>query len=254
MDEGHPVTVLGDGTNVLISEAGIKGLVICMKNLVGVEEEVSESHVRVICMAGTAKAQVLRCFLKNKLQSALFLAGLPGDVGGGVVMNAGVSEGYVPREFEEITDWIEVVTIESSPQVKKYTHDEIQWSYRQSKGWQPGVIVRAQLSWPNKPDDEVMKSIRLATRNRLMKQPLDKPSCGSTFVNPPGDKAGRLIEAAGLKGFRQGNAYVSDKHANFIITEEGATANDVLAIIRHVQQTVQQKFAIELQTEIQFLG
>ena len=274
----HPVSVLSGGSNVLISDDGVEGLVISMRHLNSVERgEVVADRFEIQCLAGASKAELLKRFLKQKLSPALFLAGLPGDVGGGVVMNAGVGDHVVPREFCEITDWIEVLpmqnmrrgafessdvsssqpmamTDEKTSQLVRLSKDQLHWEYRHSSGWQPGVIVRACLSWPNTPEPDIMTKIKLATKKRLSSQPLTQPSCGSTFRNPEGGKSGQLIEQCGLKGFKVGGAQVSQVHANFIVTEEGASAKDVRAVIEHVQATVKEKTGFELQTEIILFG
>lgn len=254
-DKGWLITVLGGGTNVLISDQGVQGLVICMKQLTGIERSDSNGLINLSVLAGTPKSDLTKIFMKAKLAPALFMCGLPGDVGGGVVMNAGVAEQVVPREFVEITDWIEYFDL-NDPELKliRKTKDELKWKYRASAGWQPGIVVRAGLSWPLEEDPEIPNKVREATRNRLHRQPLELPSCGSTFKNPEGHKAGALIDQAGLKGFRIGGAQVSPKHANFIVNTGGATANDVNSIIKHVKSEVKAKFNVELETEVRFLG
>jgi UDP-N-acetylmuramate dehydrogenase len=252
---GIPVTVLGGGTNVLVSDDGVEGLVICMKKLSGVKVEERDGRVHIDALAGSGKSELTKAFLKRKLAPALFLCGLPGDVGGGVVMNAGVSENVEPREFVEITDWIEYIDLESpNYELQRLERREVQWSYRQSAGWQPGIIVRAGISWPITPDPEIPRKVKDATKNRLDRQPLELPSCGSTFKNPPTGKAGALIDQAGLKGYRVGGACVSPKHANFIVNIGGARAVDVRQIISHVQKEVKIRNGIELETEVRFLG
>lgn len=255
-EENHqPWTVLGGGSNVLVSDDGIEGLVICLRELVGVKEFAGSQEIRVEALAGTPKSEVLKVFLKHKLAPALFLSGLPGDVGGGVVMNAGVSEDIRPKEFNEIVKWVDVVQKSGSEYlVRRFQKDELQWRYRHSEGWQPGVVVAAELSWPLEPDDDMMKKVKLATRNRIMKQPLNLPSCGSVFKNPPGHKSGALIEQSGLKGYQVGGAQVSEKHANFIVNVGEARASDVHSVIRHVQNEVKKKFSVELETEVRYLG
>lgn len=250
-----PITILGGGTNVLISDAGIEGLVIAMKQLKGVTMNENNGRLEIEAWAGTPKAELTKIFMRRKMAPALFLCGLPGDVGGGVVMNAGVGEAIRPREFVEITDWVEFLDLEAEdfPLVRK-TREELQWHYRHSSGWQPGVIVRAGIGWPLEVDEEIPRKVKDATRNRLQRQPLDLPSCGSTFKNPEGGKAGALIEKAGLKGYRVGGAQVSPKHANFIVNTDGATAADVRAIIDHVRAEVKAQFGFELETEVKFLG
>lgn len=250
-----PITVLGGGTNVLISDAGVEGLVLGMKQLTGVESRDENGRLVAVAMAGANKSELTKLYMKRKLAPALFLCGLPGDVGGGVVMNAGVAEQVEPREFVEITDWVEYIDL-SSPelQLKRAKRDELTWTYRHSSGWQPGVIVRAQISWADRPDEQIPLKVREATKNRLARQPLELPSCGSTFKNPEGHKAGALIDQAGLKGYRVGGAQVSPKHANFIVNTGGATASDVHTIIKHVQGTVRDKFHVQLETEVKYLG
>jgi len=252
---GLPVTILGGGTNVLISDDGIEGLVIGMKKLVGVTTEVRDGRVLVEAMAGAGKSELVKIFLKRKLPPALFLCGLPGDVGGGVVMNAGVGEMIVPREFVEITDWVDVIDINSSSfDLNRFSRDQLQWSYRHTNGWQPGVVVRAGISWADQPDTDIQSKVKAATKNRLDRQPLELPSCGSTFKNPPGKKAGALIEEAGLKGLTIGGAQVSLKHANFIVNINSATAHDVRQIIDRIKSEVKSQFGVELETEVKMLG
>lgn len=250
-----PVTILGGGTNVLASDAGAEGLVICMKQFTPSEVKEENGRVTVVASAGTNKSELTKIYMKRKLAPALFLCGLPGDVGGGVVMNAGIGEKIAPREFVEITDWFEYIDL-SKPDlpVKKLTKEQAVWHYRHSEGWQPGIIVRAQVSWPNEPDESVPQKVRDATKKRLASQPLDLPSCGSTFKNPPGNHAGALIEKAGLKGFKNGGAQVSTKHANFIVNTGGATANDVQKIINHVKAEVKKQFGVQLETEVKYIG
>lgn len=245
------VTILGGGSNVLIGDNGIKGLVICMRKLKGIEVTDEGSTFRLNAWAGTPKVQLLRSFMGKKLEPALFLAGLPGDVGGGVVMNAGVGENIKPREFCEIVEWVEILR---ENQVIRLSVDDIQWTYRHSNGWQPGIVVRVEFQWPNQPIADMTEKVRAANQVRLSKQPLDMPSCGSVFVNPPGHKSGALIESCGLKGFSIGGAQVSPKHANFIVNTGKATATDIKSVIKHVQQTVKSQKGIDLKTEVVFLG
>ncbi len=251
-----PVVPLGGGSNVLISDEGIKGLVIHMKELKKIDHEIRDQKIFIKTLAGTPKSELLKIFLKNKLSPALFLCGLPGDVGGGVVMNAGVSELMEPREFNELVDAVTVLRIENSECVlRRFEKSEIQWSYRKSLGWKPGVIAEVEISWPMTPDLSVMGRVKEATRVRLSKQPLEFPSCGSVFKNPPRQSAGSLIEKAGLKGFKIGEVEVSEKHANFIVNKKSlAKAKDARLLIEHIQSVVLQKFGIELQPEVQFLG
>lgn len=257
-----PLTILGGCTNVLISDEGVEGLVICMRKLSEVTFFEEDGRLHIECLAGTPKSELTKIFLKKKLAPALFLCGLPGDVGGGVVMNAGVGDQMVPREFVELTDWIEIYDLQLDT-VRRLNKEDIEWSYRSSRGWQPGIIVRVGLSWPLEVDDTIPTKVKEATKSRLQRQPLNLPSCGSTFKNPDQPvagtdsvkmTAGALIDQAGLKGHRVGGAEVSSKHANFIVNIGGAKAEDVHSIIKHVQGEVERRFGIRLETEVRYLG
>jgi UDP-N-acetylmuramate dehydrogenase len=255
--EKKPVTVLSGGTNVLISDEGVTGLVICLRKLVGSQVEERDGKIKLICLAGTSKSELLKIFLKAKLEPALFLAGLPGDVGGGVAMNAGVGEQIRPREFTEITEWIEVLRWNDDLgdfELTRIDSSDLSWSYRHCVGWQPGVIARVGLAWPLEPSVDILQRVKAANHTRLTKQPLDMPSCGSVFVNPADHKSGQLIQESGLKGFSIGGAQVSPKHANFIVNTGQATAKDIHAVISHVKKTVFAKLGVELKTEVVYLG
>jgi UDP-N-acetylmuramate dehydrogenase len=252
-----PITVLGGGSNILVSDKGIAGLTLSLRNLCSIEtvREI-DGRLEIVALAGANKAEITKIFLQRKLAPALFLCGLPGEVGGGVVMNAGVGEMITPREFVEIVEWIEVLKPTENGDIEKrsFSGRELHWSYRHCEGWQPGVIARVALSWSLDPRQDVMEKVRLATKMRREKQPLEWPSCGSVFRNPPGGKAGALIEQSGLKGFSIGAAQISEKHANFIINRGGARAQDVMNLINHIQGVVRDKHGVELTPEVKFLG
>ncbi len=248
-----PLTILGGGSNVLISDQGIDGLVICLKNFTGVTTAIEDQNLIVEALSGTSKSELLKIFLKNKLAPALFLAGLPGDVGGGVVMNAGVSEAMQPREFGELVEWLEVLRLDTLKLDRIFSKD-IQWSYRHSKGWQPGLVIKVRIKWPVVLQDDILSNVKAANLSRLSKQPLDLPSCGSVFVNPPGHKAAALIQECGLKGYRIGDAQVSLKHSNFIVNLGSATAVDTLRVISDVKAKVLAEKNIHLKTEVVFMG
>lgn len=244
------VFVLGGGSNTLISDDGVRGLVICLKHFRSIETEIRDGLFFVKCLAGTGKNELLKVFLKEKLPPALFLAGLPGDVGGGIVMNAGVAENFLPREFGEMVDHFEVMKWDHEKiWTETFFHHDVKWAYRHSEGWGPGIIIRACLKWKYSPDATILEQVRKANHLRLSRQPLDKPSCGSVFVNPPGQKAAQLIDQAGLKGYQVGGAQVSLKHANFIVNLGGATAQDILSVMEHVQKVVAEKTGVQLKTE-----
>ena len=248
-----PLTILGGGSNVLVSDQGIDGLVVCLKNFTGVTTTIENKNLIIEAFSGTSKSELLKIFLKNKLAPALFLAGLPGDVGGGVVMNAGVSEAMQPREFGELVEWLEVLRLDTL-KVDRISQKDLQWSYRHSTGWQPGLVVKVRMKWPVEAQDNILAHVKAANLSRLSKQPLDLPSCGSVFVNPPGHKAAALIQECGLKGYRIGDAQVSLKHSNFIVNLGSATAVDTLQVISDVKAKVLAEKNIQLKTEVVFLG
>lgn len=246
------ITILGGGSNVIISDKGVKGLTICLRKFSEIKFEIIDDRIHVDCLAGTGKSELLKLFLKHQLAPALFLAGLPGDVGGGVVMNAGVAEMFQPREFMELVDSIEVMTLQG--EIKTLQKSDLVIKYRHTEGWQPHIVIRAKISWPLQKDENVLQKVRDANKTRLSKQPLDMPSCGSVFKNPEGHKVAQLIDQCGLKGFRIGDAQVSLKHANFIVNLDKATATDTWNLILHVQKIVKEKTGVDIQTEVIRMG
>lgn len=250
------VRVLSGGSNSLIADGTISGLTIHLGSLRGVSDLEEGDRVSFTTMAGTPKSEVAKIFLQRKLAPAVFLTGLPGDVGGGVVMNAGVGEQRTPREFCEIVDWIEVMSADASEncKVQRIAGKDLQWSYRSCSGWQPGVITRVRFSWPSEPSLNVIMEVREANKKRVSTQPLSQPSCGSVFRNPPGLKSAKLIQECGLKGLQLGGAQVSEKHANFIVNTGTATAMDIYQLIQKVQETVRQQTGVELHREVVLFG
>lgn len=251
-DKNLKITILGGGTNVLVSDDGIEGLTICLRRLSKISSFEKDGKLHIEALTGTAKSELLKTFLKQKLAPALFLAGLPGDVGGGVVMNAGVAEAFVPREFMDFVDWVEVLTLDL--QTIRLQKSQLNVKYRHTDGWQPHIIVNVGMSWPLENDPTILDKVREANKIRLSKQPLDMPSCGSVFKNPEGHKAAQLIDSTGLKGYRVGDAQVSLKHANFIVNLEKATAKNIWDVITHVQKTVEKEKGVKLTTEVVRLG
>lgn len=246
-----PVTFLGGGTNVLISDNGVEGLVIGLQKQKSFKEWEENGRLYVSALAGVSKAQIMQIFLRHKLPPALFLCGLPGDMGGGVVMNAGVGQDIFPREFKDIVDWVKVIRDE----IICVQGKEIEWTYRSSKGWGPGLIYEVGMSWPMEPSEDVPERLKEIALKRTQSQPLQSASCGSVFKNPlTGEKSGALIEQCELKGYRIGQACISKKHANFIINMGGATALDIHRLIHHVQKTVKEKFNILLELEVKYIG
>jgi UDP-N-acetylmuramate dehydrogenase len=257
-------TFIGGGSNILVSDRGVRGLVICMKGINEIVEQSDEENFRVVCGAGVLKMKAMRRFLKAELPPALFLSGLPGDVAGGVVMNAGVSEKVKPKEFVEVVESFKVVVDDPDrnyPELS-FKNEDVQWEYRKTKGWPQGAISEVTLNWPIKDrEPEIKRMVREAQELRASKQPLGEPSCGSVFQNPYNDpnnkekrSAGYLIEKAGLKGHQYGGAEISRKHANFIINKNNATALDIHCAMVTVQKKVMHEFGIGLSNEVRYIG
>ena len=256
-NEGISVWILSGGSNILVPDETLPGLTMRLHNFSGIEkiEEPNEAAVgliRIHARAGTPKSEVAKIFLKHRLAPAVFLTGIPGDMGAGVVMNAGIGEARTPREFCEIVSQVEV--LKSDLSLVYLDAKELRWEYRHSSGWQPGIITKVVVEWSAAPDAMVTNAVREQTRKRVATQPLELPNCGSVFVNPHGHKAAQLIESCGLKGYRVGGACVSKKHANFIVNDQNASAADIWQIIEHVRSRVSSETGVQLETEIVKLG
>jgi UDP-N-acetylmuramate dehydrogenase len=235
--------VLGNGSNLLVGDAGVRGLVLRIrKALDAIEVEGS----KVVAGAGASVPAVARAAAERGLAGIEFGAGIPGCVGGAVVMNAGW------HEFE-IGNFIEAVRyLEADGTVADHRHDACHFGYRNSafRG-RRGVVLGVELALT--PDDPVAVKERLLrfADSRKANQPTELPSCGSVFLKPEGDFAGRLIEAAGLKGRRIGGIQVSEKHANFFVNVGGGTSRDVLTLVEQVEREVLDRFGVRLTREFE---
>jgi UDP-N-acetylmuramate dehydrogenase len=243
---GVPVTWVGLGSNLLVRDAGIRGVVICPHGALGKLERLDATHIRA--EAGVPCARLGRQAVKWGLGPASFFAGIPGTLGGALAMNAGAWGGETwPRV-------VEVETIDRAGEVRRRAASEYQVGYRSVVPPAAGEwFVAATLRF--EPDPQASTdSIRRLLEQRLASQPIGEWSCGSVFTNPPGDHAARLIESAGLKGHSVGDAMVSPKHANFIVNLGHARAADLEAVIRHVQDTVERVHGVRLRPEVRVLG
>lgn len=243
-----PITVLGAGSNLLVSDNGIPGLVIATRHMRYSNFE-SESG-RVTFAAGESIPALASAVAERGWEGFEWAVGIPGTIGGAVVMNAGAHNSCIA----DILVSAEVLTEDGSLQT--LTREELNYSYRTSVLQGSNLIVtQATLQLqPGADPAEVTARTKQHKKHRLATQPYHLPSCGSVFRNPKPHSAGKLIESAGLKGFQIGQAQVAQLHANFIVNCGGATANDVFNLIRHVQQQVQERFAIKLHPEVKMLG
>lgn len=240
------VTVIGNGSNLLVGDRGIRGVVI------EIGRQMSEVFVqddRMVAQAGALLSKAAQEAYKNGLSGMEFASGIPGSVGGAVVMNAGAYGG-------EIKDIASVVTVlEKDGGIRKLTNDEMEFSYRHSCAIEREyLILEAEFLLKKADPADIRRNMDELKEKRLLKQPLEYPSAGSTFKRPEGYFAGKLIMDAGLAGFYVGGAEVSQKHCGFVINKGGASAADILSVIRHVQKTVKERFGVELKPEVKLLG
>jgi UDP-N-acetylmuramate dehydrogenase len=241
-----PITWIGLGSNLLVRDGGIRGIVISMHGTLDALARLSETVVRA--EAGVACARIARQCIKWGLGPAEFFAGIPGTLGGALAMNAGAFGG------ETWTHVVSLETIDRHGRTPQRAAAEYRVSYRQVVPPVPGEwFIAADLSFEHRPGAHE-REVRTLLERRKATQPIGEWSCGSVFTNPPGDHAARLIEAAGLKGLRFGDASVSQKHANFIINHGQARSADIERLIAHVRETVARTHGVTLNPEVRIIG
>lgn len=244
-DENIPVTVIGNGSNLLVGDRGIRGLVI------KIDRNFSSSEINgniIKAESGILLSKLAASALKAGLSGLEFASGIPGTLGGGIYMNAGAYG-------SEMSNVVKSVTYLENGDVKTISGKDAAFGYRRSIFTErAAVILSAELELVPEERGEIKAKMDELRLKRTSKQPLSVPSAGSTFKRPEGYFAGKLIEDCGLKGFKIGGAAVSEKHSGFVVNTGGATADDVLRLIRHIQKTVMDKFGVKLETEVKFLG
>ena len=245
LDEDVAIFWFGLGSNLLVRDGGLPGVVIAAS---GIFTELEKTGEQTVHVGGSVPCtQLARQCIRWDLGPSEFFAGIPGLVGGALAMNAGAHGG---ETWERVTS---VKTIDRHGRVHVRSKDEYSISYRQVDGPQDEWFIGADLRFDAAVHPS-MATLKEMLARRKQTQPLGQLSCGSVFRNPPGDHAARLIEAAGLKGFRIGGAEVSTKHANFIINRDQASALDIESLIAHVRQTVLHTHDVELRPEVHIVG
>jgi len=241
---GVPLAVLGGGANTLVADAGVRGVVLRLPQDFPGESVRGET---LVLSAGAPTARLPARAHERGLVGMEFIAGIPGTLGGATAMNAGTRIG----EMKDVVARVELATAEGTGFVDAAA---LGFAYRTCRLPAGAVVTRVEVRL--RPGDVAESAARMqADRDqRRRTQPLDRPTFGSTFRNPPGDHAGRLIEAAGLKGHRVGNATWSDVHANFVVNLGGAAARDVLALVKLARSRVLERFGVRLETEVRLLG
>lgn len=245
LDASVPVFWLGVGSNLLVRDGGIRGVVVCATKISRYLERIDELMVKA--GAGVPCTQLARQCMRWGLAPSEFFAGIPGTLGGALAMNAGAHGGETWDRVESVR------TIDRTGLIHERAPDEYSVGYRSVTGPRNEWFIEARLRFEADAVASVERLNAMLER-RKETQPLGLPSCGSVFRNPPGDHAARLIEVAGLKGFSIGGAEVSTKHANFIINSKAATATDIEELIEHVRRTVCETSGIELVHEVRIVG
>jgi UDP-N-acetylmuramate dehydrogenase len=244
-----PFYLLGNGSNLLVSDLGVRGAVIRLgPDFKRIEWQESGENILVDVGAAYPVPQLVRQAARRGCSGLEFAEGIPGSVGGALVMNAGA----YGSEMEKIVDRVEAVTDVGEP--CSFSREEMIFSYRDSHLPSGIIVTRLKLHLSKGKVEEIDLRVRELVQRRKKSQPSGHPNSGSMFRNPPGDFAGRLIEAAGLKGKRMGHAAISDRHANFIVNLGGAKAEEVRGLMEMAQVEVKTKFRVELQPEVRFLG
>lgn len=241
-----PVTVLGNGSNVLVLDKGIRGLVLKISEHMS---SIRRTDTTVFAQSGALLSDIAQFTAGHALTGFEFAVGIPGSIGGAVFMNAGAYDGEIRNVI------LAVNSVSPKGEIRRFLREELAFGYRHSI-FQDNhhIICEVEIGLAVGNQCEIEAKMFDLTDRRESKQPLEMPSAGSTFKRPPGFFAGTLIEQSGLKGFVLGGAQVSEKHAGFIVNAGGATALDVLNLIKEVQRRVFDKFGVMLQPEVRIMG
>jgi len=239
------ITWIGNGTNVLVRDGGVRGVVISTKKSLAKIELVEESICRVD--AGTSCFELAMFATKNGFGPAAFFSGIPGSIGGALTMNAGC---FGHETWEFVT---KIEAIDERGQIHHLNSNVFSFSYRSVTFPFPLWFLSCEMTFP-KQEVTTIEELKKLRDSRVEHQPLNENTCGSVFKNPKGHHAGDLIERSNLKGYRVGGCAVSEKHANFIVNDKEATAKDIETLIRHIQDSVKDCFGVDLETEVRIIG
>lgn len=245
-----PITVIGTGTNLLVKDQGIRGITLSLESAFK-EIEVTEktpSGVLARVGGGVTKPGFLKWAISQGLTGLEFSSGVPGTIGGGIFMNAGTKYG----SYGDILKELRLFDFSKGPYT--VSKDQFHFGYREQTAVKDRLVVWASFELRKGDTKAIQIEVDRIIEERALKQPLDFPSCGSTFKNPPGFSAGRLIEKAGLKGLSRGGAQISEKHANFILNKDQASAQDILDLIQIAKDAVKKQFGVTLECEVIILG
>ncbi len=244
-NEGIDFTVIGNGSNLLVSDTGIRGCVLCVgKNF----SHISCIEDTIYASAGTLLSRIASFALENELSGFEFASGIPGSLGGAIVMNAGAYGG----EMKDVI--VTTKYLDANGNIKKCTRTEHEFLYRKSRFTDGEIILSSSIKLSKGNHVEIKALMNELSAKRKEKQPIDLPSAGSTFKRPEGYFAAKLIDDAGLRGCRIGDAMVSEKHCGFVVNMGRAAFDDVIRLIEHIQNTVYNKFGVFLEPEVKIVG
>jgi len=242
--------ILGNGTNLLVRDGGIRGMAISLsRGFLRIEEvERGAAESLILAEAGESLGKLVEFSWKKGLAGLEFSAGIPGTIGGALFMNAGAFHG----EMKDVLDCLRLM--DAGGKITERRKEEVRFSYRAMELPKGGVILGGKFRLREENGQSVRERVEKTMRLRMSKQPYDLPSAGSVFKNPAQGPAGKFIEAVGLKGYRLGDAQISEKHANFIVNRGRARARDILALIEVARREVFEKKGVWLEMEIQVMG
>lgn len=244
-ENNYPYMILGNGSNVLVRDEGYQGVVIEINHRMSMIDVIGEE---IVADAGAKLSAVAMTAYENDLAGFEFAHGIPGNVGGAVVMNAGAYGG----EIKDVLKWVKVLNHDG--EIETIQAKDLELGYRTSViAKKSMVVLQMCIELQIGSAGEIGQMMQILMQKRKLKQPLEYPSAGSTFKRPEGYFAGKLIEDAGLKGYRVGGAMVSEKHCGFVINYDNATATDVLQLIDDVRDKVRQQFGVELEPEVKII-
>lgn len=245
-NEGEDYYIVGNGSNLLVSDKGYEGIILHLAKDFG---SVNIKENRLICGAGTTLAAIARTAYEQGLTGFEFAAGIPGTLGGSIVMNAGAYDG----EMKQVVESVRLIT--PTGEIVEKSNEEMKFSYRHSILKDENFIVlSATIKLEYGEKTKIREKMDELADKRRSKQPLEYPSAGSTFKRPEGYFAAKLIQDAGLRGFQVGGAQVSEKHCGFVVNKENATASDIYELMGKVQLKVEKDFGVSLEPEVILLG
>jgi len=243
---GHEYFLIGNGSNLLVSDNGYDGIILKLEDRF---EKIHTDGMKIIAGAAASLSQVAKRAMEEGLQGMEFASGIPGTLGGAIVMNAGAYDGEMKQIVKEVN------VMDQAGNILTLNNETMEFGYRSSViRNRPFIVLSAVLTLEEGDKEQIKQKIKVLAEKRREKQPLEYASAGSTFKRPEGYFAGKLIMEAGLRGFSIGGAKVSDKHCGFIVNTGNATAQDIFEVIQEVQERVKEQFGILLEPEVIRLG